>query len=83
MCSGRRGSALKANWEKKNPNEPFPISEVKDSKKSQASLKDDKAPSKTVSKKQTKKTTKNKTSKSAVGSNPLNKSSTGLEIRKV
>jgi hypothetical protein len=26
---------------------------------------------------------KNKTSKSAVGSNPLNKSSTGLEIRRV
>jgi hypothetical protein len=55
----------------------------RDSKKSQASLKDDKAPSKTVSKKQTKKTTKNKTSKPTVGSNPLNKSSTGLEIRKV
>jgi hypothetical protein len=54
-----------------------------DSKTSQASLKDDKAPSKTVSKKQTKKTTKNKTSKSAVGSNPLNKSSTGLEIRRI
>ena len=43
MCSGR-GKPLKTEWDKKNPNEPFPISETKDLEISQADLEDDQAP---------------------------------------
>jgi len=71
MCSGRRGSALQANWEKKNPSQPYPISEVKDSEYT-----------KTKDGKKVKVKTKGtgKLSNPAVGTSTLNKSNAGLQI---
>ena len=78
MCSGR-GKPLKAAWDKKNPNELFPISETKDLEISQADLEDDKALASET--KRTKSKTKSSSSDTTMsGTNPLNKSNTGLSI---